>query len=403
MNKMVYNVGLVGSCKTSKLLAQKFLSEQKNGAPNVCLVASSAGLLTEKQQAEFKGFKECADESQILTAHHVDIVVVTLEGVSKAYEAVSLALENGKHVVTNNATLMSVYGEKLHRIAVDKGVHLRFNAALLGAIPVMDMLFYQFQNTPITRVYGVLSDSSNYILSRMKFTGCTFAEALEDAVELGHAKNTAEVTLSGKEMLYKASLLKLASYGTWEKGVESKESLEQIENVDIQLADKLGYNIKPMAEVTAQSCASFIGLVPEFSKLGEMNGPLSGVVVESKGTGPLFMSSMAQDSEGVATGLYQDCVMITSGLKPWKLKVLPVAKTAKASPQTYYLRVPEHLNEKVRTSPQFYVKEEAKVHSYSALVVETGLAPSAMKDFIKEDEHAENIRIFRLFNFEERT
>ena len=99
-------------------------------------------------------------------------------GVGKTYrmlEEAQQAKRAGRDVVSANKQLLSQHGEELFGVAREHGVHLRFEAAVAGAVPVVRLLEESLAATPIERIHGIVNGTTNFILTEMARTGSTFA------------------------------------------------------------------------------------------------------------------------------------------------------------------------------------------------------------------------------------
>ena len=63
-------------------------------------------------------------------------------------------------------------------LAEETGVSLNFEAAVAGGIPIIKTLREALAGNTVTRVYGILNGTCNYILTRMEQEGIAFAECL---------------------------------------------------------------------------------------------------------------------------------------------------------------------------------------------------------------------------------
>ena len=84
-----------------------------------------------------------------------------------AKDAVEAALRAGKHVVTANKALLAHHGPALAALAEKHGVALSFEGAVAGGIPVVKVMRESLQGNTISRVYGILNGTCNYILTLM--------------------------------------------------------------------------------------------------------------------------------------------------------------------------------------------------------------------------------------------
>ena len=165
------------------------------------------------------------------------------EGVAR--EAVMAALEAGKPVVTANKALLADHGTELAALAEKNGVALAFEAAVAGGIPVIKALREALIGNEVTRVYGILNGTCNYILTRMQSEGHDFADVLKDAQALGYAEADPTFDVGGFDTAHQLSLLTTLAIGTQVAFDQVHvEGIEGITPADIEAADDLGYRIK---------------------------------------------------------------------------------------------------------------------------------------------------------------
>src|SRR5688500_18447386 len=116
------------------------------------------------------------DFEEILDA--ADVVVELMGGTDPAREYVLRALRARKHVVSANKQLIAQHGDELFEAARDAGVQLRFEAAVAGVVPVIRVIQESFAATEITKVFGSVNGTTNFILSEMASTGAAYAETV---------------------------------------------------------------------------------------------------------------------------------------------------------------------------------------------------------------------------------
>src|SRR3954466_548268 len=125
------------------------------------------------------------DFEQILEGS--DLIVEVIGGIEPARDYVLRAMQAGKHVVTANKQLLSQHGEELWACAREHGVQLRFEAAVAGVVPVIRVLSESLAAADLDRIHGIVNGTTNYILSEMANTGCSYEEALAGAQRPGCA------------------------------------------------------------------------------------------------------------------------------------------------------------------------------------------------------------------------
>ncbi|MFN3614190.1 MAG: homoserine dehydrogenase, partial [Rubrimonas sp.] len=129
------------------------------------------------------------DPAALAARPDVDVVVEVIGGAEgPAQAAVRAALAAGKPVVTANKALLAHHGADLAAAAEAAGTALRFEAAVAGGIPIVKALAEGLAANRITRLYGVLNGTCNFILTEMERTGRDYAEVLAEAQARGYAE-----------------------------------------------------------------------------------------------------------------------------------------------------------------------------------------------------------------------
>lgn len=112
----------------------------------------------------------------ILDDPAVDTVVEVMGGLHPAYEYVAAALRAGKNVVSSNKYLMCRYYDELTALANEHGAALRCTAAVGGGIPWLTNLEKAAHANHISRVWGILNGTTNYIMDAMHGSDADFAD-----------------------------------------------------------------------------------------------------------------------------------------------------------------------------------------------------------------------------------
>ena len=176
----------------------------------------------------------------------IDVFVELIGGADgMALACVKAALEGGRHVVTANKALLAKHGVALAEIAERMGVLLNYEAAVAGGIPIIKTMREALAGNTVSRVFGILNGTCNYILTRMEAEGISFDACLKDAQRLGYAEADPTFDIEGNDTAHKLSILTSLAFGT--KIAADNIYLEGISNItqaDIRAAAELGYRIK---------------------------------------------------------------------------------------------------------------------------------------------------------------
>ena len=93
------------------------------------------------------------------------------------YIQVSHKQERMKKAIIIGAT--SGIGNELAKIAELNNVNLEFEASVAGGIPILRSIKEGLATNKISKVYGILNGTSNYILSEMENSNQSFSQTRE--------------------------------------------------------------------------------------------------------------------------------------------------------------------------------------------------------------------------------
>lgn len=242
----------------------------------------------------------------------IDVFVKLMGGSGDpAYSAVKAALERGIHVVTANKALLAAHGIELAKIAEEKGALLNYEAAVAGGIPVIKALRRSMTGNTISRVYGIMNGTCNYILTKMEKEELSFEACLKEAQRLGYAEADPAFDIEGNDTAHKLSILTSLAFGT---AIAADDIyLEGITNIsidDIHAAADLGYRIKLLG--VAQRTDSGIEqrvhptMVPYDSVIAQVDGVTNAVAIESDILGELLMVGPGAGGNAAASAVLGD-------------------------------------------------------------------------------------------------
>ena len=279
-------------------------------------------------------------------------VVVELIGGSEgvALELCRTAIANGKHLVTANKALLAHHGTGLATAAEAAGVALGYEAAVAGGIPIIKALREGLAGNAVSRVYGILNGTCNYILGAMRESGLDFADALAEAQRLGYAESDPSFDIDGVDSAHKLAILASVAFGRpLDLDAVHIEGIRNIGALDIEFARELGYHIKLLgiAGPTERGLEQRVHpcMVSEDVPLAHVDGVFNAVVIEGDfvdrtmfggrgaGAGPTA-SAVVSDLADVARGQ----TLPVFGIPAHKLEAIPAAPMARHV-GAYYIRL----------------------------------------------------------------
>jgi homoserine dehydrogenase len=258
-------------------------------------------------------FEAILDESEI--------VVELMGGTEPALEYVLLALRAGRHVVTANKQLIAQFGDQLFDAARMSGVQLRFEAAVAGVVPVIRVIQESLAAIEITKVFGIVNGTTNFILSEMASTGASYADCLRRAQELGYAEADPSDDVGGADAAAKMAILARLAFGTpVALGDVSYEGITEIQPDDIAYAKELGLSLKLLGVAERREGGISVRVFPCFlyahHPLAPIEGPFNAVMVQAPTITEITMSGPGAGGVETAAAVLGDVVSILSGKAP---------------------------------------------------------------------------------------
>jgi homoserine dehydrogenase len=293
----------------------------------------------------------------------VDVVVELVGGSDGPALALSrAALGGGKGLVTANKAMIAHHGLELAEIAEAHHAALKFEAAVAGGIPVIKGLREGTSANVLTKVYGILNGTCNYILSEMESTGADFAAVLAEAQRLGFAEADPAFDIEGVDAGQKLAILAAIGFGTRIDFAGVRISgITGVRAADIAQADALGFVIRLIGEADVEESPTGPRLlqrvrpclVAKGHPLSAVDGPTNAVVAEGNFSGRLLFQGAGAGDGPTASAVAADLIDIARGEVGAPFSV-PVASLAALPPAE-----PGHRTE--RTYLRFMVKDRPGV------------------------------------------
>jgi homoserine dehydrogenase len=251
------------------------------------------------------------DFDQILEG--ADLVVEVIGGIEPARDYVLRAMRAGKHVVTANKQLLSQHGEELWACAREHGVQLRFEAAVAGVVPVIRVLGESLAGAELDRVHGIVNGTTNFILSEMARTGCSYSDALADAQRLGYAEADPSDDVNGKDAAAKMAIIARLAFDTpVHLDQVVYEGIEQITADDMEYALELGLGLKLLGTAERVNGGLSVRVHPAFlygsHPLASVGGPFNAVTIESKSITEITLSGPGAGGPQTASAVLGDVI-----------------------------------------------------------------------------------------------
>ncbi len=247
---------------------------------------------------------------------HVDLVVECIGGTGIAADLVERALDRGRHVVTANKDLIATQGPRLRALAARRGVSLRYEAAVAGAVPIVRALEESLANEHLTNITGIVNGTCNFILGAIE-RGATYEGALAEAQAKGFAEADPSSDVLGTDAAHKLAILIQIAFGL---AVISprirRRGIDGVSADDVAAAARNGYRIKLLAHAvrTSNGCDAEVApvWVKESSPFARIAGPHNAIRVIAREAGELFFTGPGAGGNPSASAVLAD---ISSALR----------------------------------------------------------------------------------------
>ena len=324
------NLGIIGGGTVGGGVYQAI---QRNGT----LMASRLGVSLSIRRVAVRDLKKAravnlpaslltTDWQSVVADPEVNLIVELMGGTTTARQVVLAALKLGKPVVTANKALLSAHGEELFAAAQKHGTNLDSEASVAGGIPIIKVLREGLIGNRITRLFGIVNGTCNYILTRMKDEGADFAAVLAEAQRLGYAETPPDLDIDGHDAAHKTGILASLAHGFWVNPKQIyTEGIRTITRQDIEFAAKLGYTIRLLGCVKVASgvrskkstiqVSVYPALVPNSHVLANVNGVFNAVYVRGDVVGDTLYYGRGAGQDATASAVLSDLADAALDLK----------------------------------------------------------------------------------------
>ncbi len=291
------------------------------------------------------------DADEFFAEPGIDIVVEAIGGENPAFEYLSRALTDGKHVVTSNKEVIAKHGVELLALAQQHRVSVEYEASVGGGIPLIAPLKHDLVANRLSGIYAIINGTTNYILTKMAKEGIDFASALKLAQELGYAEANPRDDIEGIDATYKLAILASLAFKCQVRPQDVyHEGISRLGSRDFRYARELGFAIKLLA-IGKQSDKSIevrvhSVLIPEDSLLAKVDGVYNAILVEGDLVGKVLFYGEGAGARPTSSAVIADVVSsarkVILGIGSvgiWKLEPGKKIKPMSEILARYYLRM----------------------------------------------------------------
>ena len=252
------------------------------------------------------------DKNELLNDHDINVIVEVIDDADAAFEIVSIALKNGKDVVSASKKMIAEHLPALLELQQQTGKSFLYESAACASIPVIRNLEEYYDNDLLHSIKAIVNGSTNFILTKIFEEGLDFKQALLLAQQAGFAESNPKLDVEGYDAVNKWTFLLTHAYGIIERPDAILFSgIQNIHATDAVVAKAKKQEIKLVAQaqkLTNGKVAAFV--LPQFvnhdDHLAFVKNEYNGVVIESGFADKQFFYGKGAGSLPTASAVLSD-------------------------------------------------------------------------------------------------
>jgi homoserine dehydrogenase len=314
----VLGLGTVGG-GTVNVLKRNAAEIARRAGREIIITRASAKDLNKQRICDTQGIDLTADPYEIIDDPEIEIILELIGGAGPVKDMVLKAIENGKHVVTANKSLIALHGNEIFAKASEKGVIVAFEAAVAGGIPIIKAIREGLSGNQIEWLAGIINGTGNFILTEMRDKGRDFADVLAEAQALGYAEADPTFDVEGIDAGHKLTILASIAFGIpLQFDKVFTEGITKITRTDVEYAEQLGYRIKHLgiARRTPEGIELRVHptLIPERRLIANVDGVMNAVLVKGDAVGATLYYGAGAGAEPTASSVVADVIDVVRAL-----------------------------------------------------------------------------------------
>jgi homoserine dehydrogenase len=228
----------------------------------------------------------------------------------------SSALKAGASAVTSSKGAIGLNMAGLKKLAIENGVHLRFESSVLSGTPLINLVRGPLAGCSLSKAEGIVNGTTNYMLTRME-AGLGYDEALEEAQRLGYAEADPTGDVEGFDAAVKVCIMSAEFFGVELRVDEVRRTgITGVTAADVANAAKSGRRIKLIAGASREggSAAAYVEprAVDLANPLASVSGATNAVSIVTDNLGEITISGPGAGKKETAQGILSDMIDIVS-------------------------------------------------------------------------------------------
>jgi homoserine dehydrogenase len=251
-------------------------------------------------------------KDELLLDENINVIIEVIDDADAAFEIVSTAMRNGKHVVSASKKMIAEHLPELLELQQETGRSLLYESSACASIPVIRNLEEYYDNDLLHSIRAIVNGSTNYILTKMFEEKLDYRNALLQAQQLGFAESNPALDVEGYDAANKWSFLLTHAYGIVVHPLELLfTGIQNVNGFDATVATEKGWVIRLVAQAKKLANGKVAAFVlPQFvlpsDHLSFVRNEYNGVVIESSFADKQFFYGKGAGSFPTASAVLSD-------------------------------------------------------------------------------------------------
>lgn len=310
----IFGLGVVGGGTLQLLQQNKSLIKNRTGCQFEItkIVVKNAN---KKRDLNLKNINLTTDANSVLQDSEINLIFEATGDEKLGLKIIKEATNNNKIVITANKALLAERWSEINTELCQNSAKIGFEAAVCGAIPIIDVLKNGLSANKITSIYGIINGTCNFILSKMEQEQVSFKTVLKEAQKLGYAEQDPHLDIKGIDAAHKLIIMINIIHGSvFDFSKLYIEGIDELEPEVFKVAKELGYKVKLLAiskKINSKIQAHVHPtLVPETHALANISGVDNAIFLKGDFSGHAMFSGAGAGSKATASAMVSDMVQL---------------------------------------------------------------------------------------------
>ncbi|WP_456439385.1 homoserine dehydrogenase [Caldithrix abyssi] len=293
------------------------------------------------------------DLKEIVNDPEIKIAIDAIGGIEPTFKIIKEIISSKIHLISANRMLLAARMHELADLANNNHIYIQPEPSLGGGVPIISAIQRDLLANNVKALYGILSGTSNLILTKMTDERISLQEALKSREILQQGESLSIVDYEGSDAAQKVSILAAAAFGIDLNYLQVyAEGIAEITEFDIKCADDFGYVFKFLAIIRDHGDRFEVRvhptLVPKSHPLALVRGEYNAYLIETDLLDDFMVYGKGVGLDATSSLILRDLLFLGNIIRysPRRLDMYylnwndkPVAKIEDVE-SAYYIRFP---------------------------------------------------------------